>query len=63
MLEINRIRTDKETIIAGLAKRQIDARPTIEQILEIDAQWRQFKTETDNYSAEINQLSRYLGDL
>jgi seryl-tRNA synthetase len=63
MLEINRIRTDKETIIAGLAKRQIDARPTIEQILEIDAQWRQFKTETDNYSAEINQLSRKIGDL
>jgi seryl-tRNA synthetase len=63
MLEINRIRTDKDGVIAGLAKRQIDATETIEQILELDAKWRQTKTELDNISAEINQLSRKIGDL
>ncbi|MBM3186672.1 MAG: serine--tRNA ligase, partial [Bacteroidetes bacterium] len=63
MLEIQRIRTDKETIIKGLQKRNIDANETIESILKLDTEWRSSKTEMDGISAELNQLAKKIGDL
>ncbi|MEY3270704.1 MAG: hypothetical protein RIS89_806, partial [Bacteroidota bacterium] len=39
MLEIQRIRQEKEAIIAGLAKRNIDASQTLDAILETDQHW------------------------
>ncbi|MEY3682127.1 MAG: hypothetical protein RLZZ289_651, partial [Bacteroidota bacterium] len=63
MLEIQRIRQEKEAIIAGLAKRNIDASQTIENILQIDQNWRASKTQLDQVAAEMNQLARSIGDL
>lgn len=63
MLEIQRIRTDKETIIKGLQKRNIDANETIDSILKLDAEWRSSKTEMDGISAELNQFAKKIGDL
>jgi seryl-tRNA synthetase len=63
MLEIQRIRTDKETLIKGLKKRHIDANETIDSILKLDTEWRSSKTEMDGISAELNQFAKKIGDL
>ena len=63
MLEIQRIRTEKEAILAGLQKRNINAQYTIDAILSKDSEWRSTKTESDLISAELNQLARQIGDL
>lgn len=63
MLEIQRIRTEKEAILAGLQKRNINAQETIDAILNTDIEWRSNKTELDIISAELNQLARQIGDL
>lgn len=63
MLEITRIRTDKDFIIEGLKKRNIDATATLEGILEKDQQWRTTKTELEAIAAEQNQLAREIGEL
>ena len=63
MLEIQRIRQEKEAIIAGLAKRNIDATSTLDAILETDQNWRAAKTQLDQIAAEMNQLARNIGEL
>lgn len=63
MLEIQRIRTEKEAIIQGLQKRHIQAQETIDTILKLDTEWRSSKTEMDGISAELNQIARKIGDL
>jgi seryl-tRNA synthetase len=63
MLEITRIRTDKNAILEGLKKRNIDANATLDLILEKDEQWRATKTELEAIAAEQNQLARQIGEL
>ena len=63
MLEIQRIRQEKEAILTGLAKRNIDASQTIADILETDQNWRAAKTQLDQVAAEMNQLARSIGEL
>ncbi|MFM7472520.1 MAG: hypothetical protein ACKO00_01210 [Crocinitomicaceae bacterium] len=63
MLEIQRIRTEKESLIEGLKKRQIDATETLNQLLELDGEWRKNKTSLDNIAAELNALAKEIGDL
>ncbi|MEN9699708.1 MAG: hypothetical protein RLZZ301_906 [Bacteroidota bacterium] len=63
MLEIQRIRTEKEAIIAALAKRNIQAEESLNAILEKDQVWRASKTELDQVAAEMNQLARQIGEL
>jgi len=63
MLEITRIRTEKESIIEGLKKRNIDATQTLDQILAADQNWRNSKTDLESISAELNQLAKEIGDL
>ena len=63
MLEIQRIRTDKEGIIEGLKKRHFDAAPIIENILDLDQKWRTSKSELESIAAEMNQISKQIGML
>lgn len=63
MLEITRIRTEKESIIEGLRKRNIDATETLDKIIEADQNWRNTKTELESISAELNQLAKEIGEL
>jgi seryl-tRNA synthetase len=63
MLEIQRIRTDKEGIIEGLKKRHFDAAPIVENILQLDQEWRTKKTELESIAAEMNQISKQIGIL
>ncbi len=63
MLEITRIRNEKEAIIEGLKKRNIDATATLDQILTADQNWRSAKTDLESISAELNLLAKEIGDL
>lgn len=63
MLEIQRIRNEKDAIAAGLKKRNIDAIPTLDSILAADAQWRSLKGELDQLGAEANKLAKEIGGL
>ncbi len=61
MLEITRIRTEKDTIIEGLKKRHFDAAPIIDELLEKDEQWRKFKSELDSILSEMNSYAKNIG--
>lgn len=63
MLEITRIRNEKEAIVSALKKRNIDATVTLDQILNTDQNWRNSKTELESISAELNVLAKEIGDL
>jgi seryl-tRNA synthetase len=63
MLEIQRIRAEKDALVKGLLKRNIQAEATLDEILSKDQEWRAAKTELDNIAAEMNQLARSIGDL
>jgi seryl-tRNA synthetase len=63
MLEITRIRNEKEVIVEGLRKRNIDATETLDKILDLDQQWRNTKTELETIAAELNQLAKAIGEL
>ncbi|MCH2223938.1 MAG: serine--tRNA ligase [Crocinitomicaceae bacterium] len=63
MLEIQRIRTNKDEIIEGLQKRHFDASPIIDEILTLDEQWRASKASLESIAAEMNQISKQIGIL
>ena len=63
MLEIQRIRNEKDAVITGLKKRNIDATETVDSLLSIDQKWRNSKTELESISAELNLLAKEIGDL
>lgn len=63
MLEITRLRSEKDAVINGLKKRNIDATETINNILAADQNWRNVKTELESIAAEQNQLAKTIGEL
>lgn len=63
MLEIQRIRNDKDSIIEGLKKRHFDAAPIIDELLSVDEKWRIYKSEMENTASQMNQFSKEIGML
>ena len=63
MLEITRIRTEKEQLIEALKKRNIDVTDTMNQIIEKDQQWRSKKTSLETIAADLNKIAKEIGDL
>lgn len=63
MIEITRIREDKDALIEGLKKRNFDARPIVDEILSIDAEWRAKKAKMEEILAESNRLAKEIGTL
>lgn len=64
MLQVHFIRENKETVLAGLAKRNFtDAEAIIEQVLTADENRRATQVELDNTLAESNKLSKEIGNL
>jgi seryl-tRNA synthetase len=61
MLEITRIRAEKEVIVEGMKKRNLDVTPFLDSILEKDEQWRSKKTEMETVSAHLNGLAKEIG--
>lgn len=63
MLEIQRLRTDKDAVLEGLKKRNLDATETVDSILAKDQEWRANKTELETIAAEMNRISKEIGVL
>ena len=61
MLELSRIRADQAQIITALAKRNINAESTINELLTLDAQWRGIKQELDRTLEESNSIAKEIG--
>jgi seryl-tRNA synthetase len=61
MLELSRIRTDQAQIITALAKRNINAESTINELLTLDTQWRGIKQELDRTLEESNSIAKEIG--
>lgn len=64
MLTLRQILADKEAIIAGLEKKHMDnARECIESVIAIDQARKAAQQKKDNASAEMNTLSKSIGQL
>lgn len=63
MLELTYLRNHADKAAEGLAKRKIDAKETISDILKLDEQRRQNQAELDSVLAESNKISKEIGIL
>ena len=63
MLELPFLRAQREDAEVRLAKRNIDAKALVGRALELDEERRSVQGELDGRQAELNNLSRAIGDL
>ncbi|MGV6862484.1 MAG: serine--tRNA ligase [Putridiphycobacter sp.] len=63
MLEISRIKEEKNDIIERLKKRNFNAETIIDEVLSLDTSWREAKTELDQLAAESNKIAKEIGML
>ncbi|MBD1261468.1 serine--tRNA ligase [Maribacter polysiphoniae] len=63
MLQLQVVREEKDKIIAALQKRNIDAAPLLEKVLQLDEKRRTTQSLLDNTLAESNKLSKEIGML
>ena len=63
MLEMTKIRAEKDAIIEALKKRNIDVTATIDAILEKDQTWRGAKTQMESIASELNKIAKEIGEL
>ena len=63
MLEIQKIRADKDAVIEGLKTRAIDVSAAINTIYQLDQEWREKKAELDDVNASMNKISKEIGQL
>jgi len=63
MLQLQAIREDREQIVEALKKRNIDALPLIEKVLQLDEKRRSLQSRLDSTLAESNGLSKEIGAL
>jgi len=63
MLTLKYLSENKEEAIKKLAKKHFDAKEIIEQILSLDAERRNAQVQADACAAEMNQLSKSIGQL
>lgn len=63
MLQIAFIRENQEKVIKALAKRNIDAKSIVDEVVQLDEKRRATQVEMDNILSETNKLSKEIGDL
>ena len=63
MLELPFLREKREDAEARLSKRNIDAKALVARALELDEERRSTQNELDGRPAELNELSRKIGEL
>ena len=63
MLQLNYIREHKDEAIARLAIKNFDAKPVLDQVLELDNDRRRTQNELDSLLNEANILAKQVGDL
>ncbi len=63
MLELHKIRNEKEAVIKGLAVKNFDASAIVEEIIELDNRRRKIQKESDDALAEANKIAKMIGRL
>ena len=63
MLELHTLRESKETVVAALKKRGLDAAESIDALLALDESRRSLQAELDTILAEANHLAKEIGIL
>lgn len=63
MLTLKLIQENKEFVIERLAVKNVDARLTIEKIIELDNKRKSVQNQSDNKLAELNKVSQEIGGL
>lgn len=63
MLEITRIREDKDAVIQGLKTRMIDASEDVNKLVALDEAWRVKRTALESNASEMNKISKEIGQL
>ena len=63
MLQIAFIRENQEKVIQALAKRNLDVKDLVKEVVALDEIRRAVQAEMDNALAESNKLSKDIGDL
>ncbi|MCG9791784.1 serine--tRNA ligase [Flavobacterium algicola] len=63
MLQIAFIRENQETVIQALAKKNMDAKTVVEEVVALDEKRRATQVEMDNILSESNKLSKDIGGL
>ena len=63
MLEIGRIRIEKDLIVEALRKRNIEAEETLEEILSLDKEWRENKSQMEKAQEESNRIAKEVGTM
>lgn len=61
MLEMTRIRTERDELIQALKKRNIDVTETIDAIISKDQQWRNAKSQMESITADLNKIAKEIG--
>ena len=59
MLQIAFIRENQEKVIKALAKRNIDAKVSVEEVVQLDEKRRATQVELDGILSESNKLSTF----
>lgn len=62
MLEINKLRNERDLVAAGLAKRGLDM-STVDEVLALDDKRKAEQAEMDEIQSQANTLSKQVGDL
>jgi seryl-tRNA synthetase len=63
MLQIGYIRENKQKVITALAKKHMDAKQLVEEVIELDENRRSTQVALDNTLAEANKLSSSIGEM
>jgi seryl-tRNA synthetase len=63
MLQISYIRDNKDKVITALAKKNMDAKSIVEDVIQLDENRRSTQVALDNTLSEANKLSSAIGDL
>ena len=63
MLEITRIRENKEKIIESLKVRNLDASENVNKLIALDTEWREAKADLENLASEANKIAKEIGGL
>ena len=63
MLQIAFIRENQEKVIQALAKRNMDAKTIVGEVVELDERRRATQVELDNILSESNKLSKDIGEM
>ncbi|MGL2965302.1 serine--tRNA ligase [Flavobacterium sp. XGLA_31] len=63
MLQISYIRENQEKVVAALAKKHMDAKTLVEEVILLDENRRSTQVALDNTLAEANKLSASIGEM